>query len=125
MTGCPGARRILAEGERQPFDAFDRWGHVRLIEGRSMGELLDEFAARRAENLTELRSLDLRADDLEKRGMHPALGPVTLGQLLATWAAHDLNHLHQISRVMACQYREAVGPFAAFMGVMRCDTHGS
>lgn len=121
----PRARRILAEGERQPFDAFDRWGHVRLIEGRSMGELLDEFAARRAENLKELRGLDLRADDLEKRGMHPALGPVTLGQLLATWAAHDLNHLHQISRVMACQYREAVGPFAAFMGVMRCDAHGS
>lgn len=120
----PRARRILAEGESRPFDAFDRWGHVRLVEGKLLAALLDEFAGRRAENLKELRGLDLCAADLEKRGLHPALGAVTLGQLLATWAAHDLNHLHQVARVMAHQYREAVGPFAAFMGVMVCDAHG-
>ena len=120
----PRARRILAEGESRVFDAFDRWGHVRLVEGKSPAELLGEFAARREENLEELRGWKLGVEDLEKRGLHPALGPVTLGQLLATWAAHDLNHLHQMARVMAHQYREAVGPFAAFMGVMRCDAHG-
>ena len=119
------ARRIMAEGESVPFDGFDRWGHISLVEGRSLTELLDEFVARRAENLKELQGWNLRAEDLEKRGVHSALGSVTLGQLLATWAAHDLNHLHQISRVMAYQYREAVGPFAAFMGVMRCDAHGN
>lgn len=120
----PRARRILAEGESRPFDAFDRWGHVRLVEGKSLAELLGEFAARREANLEELRAWKLGAEDLEKRGAHPALGPVTLGQLLATWAAHDLNHLHQMARVMAHQYREEVGPFAAFMGVMRCEAHG-
>lgn len=120
----PRARRILADGESVAFDAFDRWGHVRLVEGKSLEQLLDEFAARRAENLRELREWRLSATDLEKRGVHPALGAVTLGQLLATWAAHDLNHLHQMARVMARQYREAVGPFVAFMGVMHCDAHG-
>ena len=120
----PRARRILAEGEGRAFDAFDRWGHVRLVEGKSLEALLDEFAARRGENLKELRGWNLSVADMERRGLHPALGPVTLGHLLATWAAHDLNHLHQMARVMAHQYREAVGPFAAFMGVMRCDAHG-
>lgn len=118
------ARRIMAEGESVPFDAFDRWGHVRLVEGKSLEDLLGEFSVRRAENLKELRGLNLRAEDLEKRGVHPALGPLTLRQWLATWAAHDLNHLHQMARVMAHQYRGEVGPFAALIGVMRCDAHG-
>lgn len=120
----PRARRILADGELRPFDAFDRWGHVRLVKGKSPADLLDEFAVRRTENLKELRNWNLSVTDFEKRGLHPALGSVTLGQLLATWATHDLNHLHQMARVMVHQYREAVGPFAAFMGVMRCDAHG-
>ncbi len=121
----PRARRILAEGESRPFDAFDRWGHVRMMEGKSLAELLDGFAARRAENLKELRGWNLSAEDLERRGVHTVLGPVTLGHLLSAWAAHDLNHLHQMARVMAHQYREAVGPFVAFMGVMHCDAHGA
>jgi hypothetical protein len=120
----PRARRILADGESVAFGAFDRWGHVRLVEGKSLEQLLDEFAARRAENLKELRGWNLTAADMERRGVHPALGAVTLGHLLSTWAAHDLNHLHQMTRVMARQYRDAVGPFVAFMGVMHCDAHG-
>lgn len=121
----PRARRIVVEGESQPFEGFDRWGHVQLVEGMTLTELLDAFGARRTENLWELRGWGLETEDLEKRGTHPALGPITLRQLLATWAAHDLNHLHQVARVMAHQYREEVGPYAALMGVMRCDAHGA
>jgi hypothetical protein len=90
-----------------------------------LGELLDEFARLRRENLIELRALDLRPEDLERRGRHPALGVVTLSELLATWAAHDLTHLHQISRVMAHQYREAVGPWSPYLGVLQCVGHSA
>jgi CHAD domain-containing protein len=69
--------------------------------------------------------MNLRPEDLSRRGLHPALGPVTLSELLAAWAAHDLNHIHQMSRVMARQYREAVGPFQQYMGVMQCAAHGA
>src|SRR5216117_3771499 len=96
----PRARMVLQSGETQTFESFDRWGHVRESQGKSLGQLLDEFARLRAENLGELRALNLRPEDLERRGRHPALGAVTLSELLATWAAHDLTHLHQISRVM-------------------------
>jgi hypothetical protein len=63
----------------------------------------------------------LKPEQLELRGRHPSLGAVTLSQLLAAWAAHDMTHLHQVSRIMAHQYREAVGPFAAFLGVLKCE----
>src|SRR5258706_14680207 len=92
---------------------------------RSLEQLLDEFARLRSENLCELRGLNLRQEDLARRGRHPALGVATLSQLLATWAAHDLTHLHQISRVMAHQYREAVGPWSAYLGVLHCAGHSS
>ena len=121
----PRAKTILQFGDTQPFASFDRRGHEREIQGKSLGQLLDEFAEVRAEKLVELRALNLRPEDLERRGRHPALGVVTLSELLATWAAHDLTHLHQISRVMAHQYREAVGPFRAFLGVMQCSGHSS
>jgi len=121
----PRARMVLQFGETQPFEAFDRQGHAREIQGKSLGQLLDEFARLRAENLAELRALNLRQEDLERRGRHPALGIVTLSQLLATWAAHDLTHLHQISRVMAHQYRAAVGPWSAYLGVLQCAGHSS
>jgi hypothetical protein len=119
------ARIILQFGEAQTFEPFDRWGQVREIQGKSMGELLDEFARLRAENLGELRGLNLGREELALRGRHPALGVVTLSELLATWAVHDLTHLHQISRVMAHQYREAVGPWSLYLGVLRCGGHGS
>ncbi|MGB6823725.1 MAG: DinB family protein [Candidatus Acidiferrales bacterium] len=121
----PRARMILQFGETQTFEPFDRRGHVRECEGKSLGELLDEFARLRSENLRELRALNLRPKDLAQLGRHPALGVVTLSELLATWAAHDLTHLHQISRVMAHQYREAVGPWSKYLGVLQCSGHSS
>jgi hypothetical protein len=121
----PRAKTILQFGDSQPFASFDRLGHVGKSQGKSLEQLLDEFARVRSESLDELRALNLRPADLERRGRHPALGVVTLSELLATWAAHDLTHLHQISRIMAHQYREAVGPFSAFLGVMQCAGHSS
>jgi DinB family protein len=119
----PRARRVLELGETRSFDPFDRLGYQRESQGKSLGQLLDEFARLRCESLEQLRALNLQPQDLERRGSHPSLGPVTLSQLLATWAAHDLTHLHQISRVMAHQYREAVGPWSQYLGVMKCDGH--
>jgi DinB superfamily len=120
----PRARMVLESGEAEPFPPFDREGHIRESLGKSLEQLLDEFARVRSENLEHLRALHLRAEDLERRGRHPALGAVTLSELLATWATHDLNHLHQISRVMAHQYRETVGPWSAYLGVLHCKGHG-
>jgi hypothetical protein len=121
----PRARRILEFGESRAFEAFDRRGQERESQGKSLPQLLDEFAHLRAQNLSDLRALNLQPADLRRRGLHPALGPVTLSQLLATWAAHDLTHLHQISRIMAHQYRDAVGPWSAYLGVMHCAGHSA
>ncbi len=121
----PRARRVLEFGETRAFEPFDRRGHERETAGKPLGTLLDEFARLRAENLGQLRALSLSPEDLQKRGLHPSLGAVTLSQLLATWAAHDLTHLHQISRVMAHQYREAVGPWSRYLGVLQCDGHSA
>jgi hypothetical protein len=119
------ARMILQSGETQTFEPFDRWGQAREIQNKSLAQLLDEFARLRSENLDQLRALNLRPEDLELRGRHPVFGVVTLSQLLATWATHDLTHLHQISRVMAHQYREAVGPWSEYLGVLQCSGHSS
>jgi hypothetical protein len=116
----PRAKTILQFGDKKPFAPFDRLGHLRESQGKSLGELLDEFARVREESLEELRKLNLQPKDLDRSGRHPALGSVTLSELLATWAGHDLTHLHQISRIMAHQYREAVGPFSAYLGVLQC-----
>ncbi len=121
----PRARTILEFGDTRPFASFDRLGHVREIAGKTIGQLLDEFARLRADNLDQLRAMDLQPSDLAKRGQHPALGAITLSQLLATWAVHDLTHLHQISRVLAHQYREAVGPMRTYLGVLKCEGHSS
>jgi hypothetical protein len=119
----PRAKMILQSGESRAFEPFDRLAQLRESQGKSLSELLDTFAALRAANLNEMRGMNLRPADFDCRGRHPALGVVTLAQLLATWAAHDLTHLHQISRVMAHQYREAVGPWTAYLGVMQCAGH--
>ncbi len=121
----PRARIVLQFGETQAFASFDRLGHVRESQGKSLAQLLDEFARLRSESLDELRALNLGPPDLARRGRHPAFGAVTLSQLLATWAAHDLTHLHQISRIMAHQYRQAVGPYSAYLGVLHCGGHSS
>jgi hypothetical protein len=121
----PRVKMVLEFGEGQTFESFDRWGHARESQSKSLGQRLDEFAGLRSENLRELGALNLRQEDLELRGRHPSLGVVTLSQLLATWVAHDLTHLHQISRVMAHQYREVVGPWSAYLGVLQCAGHSS
>jgi hypothetical protein len=121
----PRARVILDFGESQPFPPLDREGNFSQSRAKTLDHLLDEFAEERTESLQTLSVLDLQPADLEKQGRHPAFGAVTLSQLLATWAAHDLTHLHQISRIMALQYREAVGPWSKFLGVMNCAGHSA
>jgi DinB family protein len=106
----PRAKMILQCGESRAFEPFQRQGYVRESQRKSLAQLLDEFARLRAENLS---------------GRHPSLGTVTLSQLLAAWAVHDLTHLHQISRIMAHQYRAAVGPWSEYLGVLRCAGHSS
>jgi DinB superfamily len=119
------ARIIMENGEARAFDPFDRFAQSRESEGKSLEQLLDEFARLRSENLAALQALNLQAEDLARRGTHPALGVVTLSELLATWAVHDLTHLHQLSRVMAHQYRQTVGPWSAYLGVLHCSGHGA
>lgn len=114
----PRARIILAQGAERTFEPYDRFAQVRESAGKSLAQLLDEFTALRAENLATLRDWRLTDDQLALEGQHPELGPVTLRQLLATWVAHDLGHLAQTARVMAKQYREAVGPWRAYLPVL-------
>jgi hypothetical protein len=121
----PRVKRILESGETRPFDPFDRFAQSRESEGQTLAFLLDEFARLRAGNLEHLRALHLQPADFVRRGRHPALGLVTLSELLSTWAAHDLTHLHQISRIMAHQYRDAVGPWSKFLGVLQCSGHSA
>jgi len=119
------AQIILEHGEARAFDPFDRFAQAKESQGKSLEQLLDEFARLRKENLAALEKLNLQANDLARRGTHPELGVVTLSQLLATWAVHDLTHLHQLSRVMAHQYRDAVGPWSAYLGVLKCGGHSA
>ena len=119
------ARIILENGEARPFDPFDRFAQLKESQNKSLEQLLDDFARLRRENLAALQALNLQSEDLSRRGRHPALGVVTLSQLLATWAVHDLTHVHQLSRVMAHQYRDAVGPWSAYLGVLQCSGHSS
>ena len=109
---------ILEHGTARPFDPFDREAQFRESAGKSLSDLLDEFTALRRENVKHLRSLELDAGQLELEGTHPTLGTVTARQLLATWTAHDLAHVLQISRTMAKRYKQEVGPFAQFLSVM-------
>jgi hypothetical protein len=121
----PRVRRLLTFGETRPFDRVDRGAFRRNARGKSLSQLLGEFARRRKKNLDDLRRLELKRADLGRRGRHPALGMVTLSELVAAWAAHDLTHLHQIARILAHQHREAVGPWDKFLGVMQCTGHSA
>jgi hypothetical protein len=114
----PRARIILAQAENRRFEPFDRFAHYRESEGKSVSDLLDDFAALRAGNLATLREWALTDGDLALEGEHPALGRVTLMELLATWVVHDLGHLAQTARVLAKQYREAVGPWREYLPVL-------
>jgi hypothetical protein len=121
----PRVRVILQNGQDRPFEPFDRFAQVNESQGKSLEQLLDEFARVRAENVAALQALNLQPTDLTRRGKHPTLGAVTLQELLAAWVVHDLTHLHQLSRVMAYQYREAVGPWSAYLGVLHCSGHSA
>ena len=114
----PRAKIILEHGETRAFEPFDRVAMFETSKGKSIGELLDMFAQARAENLRELESMNLTSDLLDKRGRHPELGVVTLRQLLSTWVVHDLGHIRQVVRVMSKQYRDAVGPWKAYLSIL-------
>lgn len=114
----PRARRILEHGPAVPFDPFDRFAQLERDRGRALPDLLDEFASERRRSLDALESLALTPQDLSREGMHPALGRVTLGQLLATWVVHDLDHLAQVARTLAFAHRDDVGPWHAYLPVL-------
>jgi hypothetical protein len=114
----PRARIILEHGEARAFDKFDRFAQFEASDRRTLTSLLDEFAMLRRESLRALASLALTEADFDRRGRHPELGVVTLRQLLATWVAHDLDHIVQISRVLARQYSDEVGPWRAYLRII-------
>lgn len=115
----PRARLILEHGESRPFEPFDRFAMFEKSRGKSLGDLLDRFERLRAESLKELGGMNLTPEALARRGAHPELGEVTLGQLLSTWVVHDLGHVGQVVRVMAKQYGEAVGAWRAYLSVLK------
>ncbi|MEJ2084678.1 MAG: DinB family protein [Acidobacteriota bacterium] len=115
----PRARQILEEGTKRPFEPFDREAMFAANRGRSLETLLEEFRSLRSDNLRTLAAWELTAPDLDREGVHPDFGRVSLGQLLATWVVHDLNHLFQIARVMARDYETEVGPWIEYLAVLR------
>ena len=119
----PRLRIILEKGEARQFDPFDRLAQFEESQGKSLDQLLDDFARLRRENLAALQTLNLQHEDWTRRGKHPSLGVVTLSELVATWAV--LTHIHQLSRVMAHQYRNEVGPWSAYLGVLQCAGHSA
>lgn len=114
----PRAKIILEHGEERAFEPFDRFAMFEKSKGKSLGELLTTFARLRAESLRELDELNVTPELLAKRGKHPELGVVTLGELLATWVVHDLSHIGQIVRVMCKQYGDRVGPWRAYLPIL-------
>jgi len=114
----PRATMILEHGETRAFEPFNREAMFEHSQGKSVGELLDTFAHLRAESLRKLQALNLTDVLLDKRGRHPEFGVVTLRQLLSTWVVHDLGHIRQVARVMSKQYRDAVGPWRAYLPVL-------
>ncbi len=110
----PRAEIILGDGENKNFEPYDRFAQEHLYSQQSMDELLDLFKSLRAENIRKLKSWNLSTQDLDKEGMHPELGRVTLRQLISTWTIHDLNHMNQISRVMIKHYKEDIGPWIKY-----------
>ena len=115
----PRVHHLRKHGDRLPFPPFDRTAHLTTPAETPIGVLLDEFASLRRASLAALDALHLGADDLDAPGRHPAFGPVTLQQLLATWMVHDLDHVVQITRVLATSYTDAVGPWREYLRVVR------
>jgi hypothetical protein len=115
----PRAKIILAQGENRTFEPFDRLAQFELSKGRSLPGLLDEFDQYRAEGVAELRSWNLTDRELALTGIHPELGEVTLEQLIATWAVHDLTHIRQIATSIARRYDETVGPWKEYLSILK------
>lgn len=113
------ARIILEHGPARPFDPYDRYAQFEASRGRTLLQLLDEFETLRRANLRTLREMQLGPDHFTRRGTHPALGEVTLGNLLATWVVHDLNHLAQIAKCLATQYAAEVGPWQEYLSILK------
>ena len=113
------AKIILSDKEDKTFVPFDRFAQANDSKGKTIHDLLEEFKTLRAQNLDELAKLQISENDLSKKGMHPELGEATLQQLLATWTVHDLGHIAQIARVMAKQYSNEVGPWSAYLGILK------
>ena len=110
---------VLSDAEDKTFVPFDRFAQERDSVGKSMNQLLDEFTTLRTRNLEILKSKNITTDDLHKVGVHPALGIVSLSNLLSTWVAHDLGHIAQINRVMAKQYKEEIGPWKEYIRIVQ------
>jgi hypothetical protein len=117
----PRAEHVMRHGEVIPFPPFDRFAQFTASQGKNLVELLDTFAGLRRESIRRLEALRLTPADLERTGTHPEFGRVTLGQHLATWVAHDLDHIMQIVRVMAFQYLDAVGPWRRYLRIVGPD----
>ncbi len=117
----PRMRIILDHGPSRPFDPYDRYAQFEESRGKTLGDLLDEFERLRNAGIAALRGARLTADLLSKRGTHPALGEVTLENLLATWVVHDLNHIAQVARCMATQYAGAVGPWREYLSILKAS----
>ena len=115
----PRMKIILSVKPDKTFEPFDRFAQFEESKGESLTQLLDEFKILRKKNIAYLLSKKLTDKNIEEKGIHPAFGEITLSQLLATWAVHDLNHIAQISRVMAKQYKAAVGPWIAYLKILQ------
>lgn len=115
----PRMQIILSGGPDHTFAPFDRFAQFEASKGQSLADLLQTFRRLREQNIATLRAQNLSPEDYSKTGIHPALGKATLAQLLATWAVHDLNHIGQLARVMASQYKEAVGPWVQYLGILQ------
>lgn len=115
----PRAKMILEFGLSKTFVPFDRFAQYEVSRGKTLQQLLDEFEDIRKENLIWFTSLRLSESDLDKKGMHPVLGAVSLRNLLSTWVVHDLTHIAQVTRVMAKQYREEIGPWTDFFRILK------
>ncbi len=115
----PRAKIILEHGEAKPFEPFDRYAQLETSKGKTIGDLLDEFESIRAENIDTLLSMRLTDEQFARRGTHPALGSATLRELLTMWTVHDLNHIAQMAKAMAFQYRDQVGPWLAYTSILR------
>ncbi|MCG8327313.1 MAG: DinB family protein [Chitinophagales bacterium] len=115
----PRARIILSDQKDKTFVPFDRFAQNEESKGKSIEQLLSEFSKLRAENVEELKAMNITSEKLKMTGIHPELGVATLAQLLATWTAHDLNHIRQMTRVMARNYKEEAGPWRAYMSILQ------